>query len=38
MESTGRPGQIHITAQTYSFLEDKYISEAGEDFEGDTNG
>lgn len=34
MESTGRPGQIHITEETYNFLEDKYITEDGEDVEG----
>lgn len=34
MESTGRPGQIHITEKTFSFLEDKYISEVGEHYEG----
>lgn len=34
MESTGRPSQIHITEATYKFLEDKYISEPGEDYEG----
>lgn len=34
MESTGRPGQIHITEATYKFLEEKYISDEGEDYEG----
>lgn len=35
MESSGRPGQIHITEATYNFLEDKYIAEPGEDYEGE---
>ncbi|XP_031634032.1 adenylate cyclase type 9 [Contarinia nasturtii] len=34
MESTGRPGQIHISEKTYAFLENKYISEPGEEVEG----
>lgn len=34
MESTGRPGQIHISEKTLGFLENKYIVEPGEDVEG----
>lgn len=34
MESTGRPGQIHISEKTYSFLENKYVAEPGEEVEG----
>lgn len=34
MESTGRPGQIHVSEKTYKFLENKYISEPGEEVEG----
>lgn len=34
MESTGRPGHIHVTQDTFNFLEDKYISENGEEVEG----
>lgn len=34
MESTGRPGQIHISEKTHGFLENKYIVEPGEDVEG----
>lgn len=34
MESTGRAGQIHVSEKTFSFLEDKYISEVGEEYEG----
>lgn len=34
MESTGRPGRIHVSERTFSFLEDKYIWESGDDVEG----
>lgn len=34
MESTGRAGQIHVSEKTYKFLENKYISEPGEEVEG----
>lgn len=34
MESTGRPGQIHVSERTYGFLENKYVAEAGEEVEG----
>lgn len=34
MESTGRPGQIHISEKTHGFLENKYIAEPGEEVEG----
>lgn len=34
MESTGKAGQIHVSEKTFGFLEDKYISEDGEDVEG----
>lgn len=35
MESTGKPGHIHITQETFNFLENKYVSEPGEEFEGE---
>lgn len=34
MESTGRPGQIHVSERTYGFLENKYITEPGQEVEG----
>lgn len=34
MESTGRAGQIHVSEKTYKFVENKYISEPGEEVEG----
>lgn len=37
MESTGKPGHIHITQETFNFLENKYVSEPGEEFEGKTS-
>lgn len=36
MESTGKPGQIHVSEKTFGFLEDQYVSEPGEDVEGKT--
>lgn len=35
MESTGRPGQIHVSEKTYSFIENKYLSEPGNEVEGE---
>lgn len=34
MESTGKPGQVHVSEKTFGFLEDQYVSEPGEDVEG----
>lgn len=34
MESTGKPGQVHVSEETFSFLDDEYVSEPGEDVEG----
>ena len=30
MESTGKPGQVHISEKTYKFLKDDYLVEEGE--------
>uniref|UniRef100_A0A1Y1K270 adenylate cyclase n=1 Tax=Photinus pyralis TaxID=7054 RepID=A0A1Y1K270_PHOPY len=30
MESTGKPGMVHISEKTYEFLEDMYITEDGQ--------
>ena len=34
MESTGRPGMVHISEASYELLKDKYEVEEGEDVEG----
>lgn len=34
MESTGRPGQVHISEETRSFLGDAYILEDGDEVFG----
>ena len=34
MESTGRPGMVHISQASYDLLKDKYDVEEGEDVEG----
>ena len=30
LESTGKPGRVHLSEQTLSFLDDRYITEEGE--------
>jgi predicted RNA-binding protein with RPS1 domain len=30
MESTGRPGMVHISEKTYSFLKNDYLVEEGD--------
>jgi adenylate cyclase 9 len=34
MESSGKPGMVHISEATYSYLKDKYEVEEGEEVEG----
>jgi len=34
MESTGKPGQVHISEKTYKFLKDDYLVEEGEILNG----
>ena len=34
MESTGKPGMVHISEKTYSFLEEEYHVQKAEDLEG----
>lgn len=35
MESTGKPGRVHISQTTKSFLDDTYIFEIGDVVQGD---
>ena len=35
MESTGRPGAVHISEKTYAFLKEDYSVEDGETFLGE---
>lgn len=34
MESTGRPGMVHISERTYAFLKDEYFVQEGEPVKG----
>ena len=34
MESTGRPGKVHISEKTYQFLKEDYDVDEGEEFLG----
>ena len=34
MESTGKPGQVHVSEKTYQFLKEDYFVEDGEEFLG----
>ena len=34
MESSGKPGMVHISEATYSFLEEEYYVQKAEDLEG----
>ena len=34
MESTGRPGKVHISEKTYQFLKEDYYVEEGDEEEG----
>ena len=36
MESTGRPGKVHLSESTYQFLKEDYYVEEGEEFLGKT--
>ncbi len=36
MESTGKPGQVHISERTYSFLKNDYLVEDGEVLNGES--
>ena len=38
MESSGKPGMVHISEKTYSFLEEEYYVQKAEDLEGDECG
>ncbi len=35
MESTGRPGMVHISERTYAFLKDEYFVQEGEPVKGE---
>ena len=37
MESTGKPGKVHISEKTYQFLKEDYYVEEGDDFLGNMN-
>ena len=37
MESTGKPGKVHISEKTYQFLKEDYYVEEGDDFLGKMN-
>ena len=34
MESSGKPGMVHISEKTYEFLKDQYFVQAGEEVGG----
>ena len=34
MESSGKPGMVHISEKTYAFLKDQYFVLEGEDVQG----
>ena len=34
MESSGKPGMVHISEKTYSFLEEEYYVQRAEGLEG----
>lgn len=34
MESTGKPGMVHLSAKTKEYLSDKYILEEGDVYQG----
>ena len=38
MESSGKPGMVHISEKTYSFLEEEYYVQKAEDLEGNDCG
>ena len=37
MESSGRPGMVHISEKTYAFLRDEYFVEDGDPIKGKTS-
>ena len=37
MESSGKPGMVHISEKTYAFLKDQYFVLEGEDVQGEKN-
>ena len=37
MESSGKPGMVHISEKTYAFLKDQYFVLDGEDVGGKSN-
>ena len=37
MESSGKPGMVHISEKTYAFLKDQYFVLEGEDVQGKKN-
>ena len=37
MESSGKPGMVHISEKTYSFLEEEYYVQKAEGLEGRDN-
>ena len=34
MESTGKPGMVHISEKTYEFLKDQYFVQEGDEVQG----
>ena len=37
MESTGKPGMVHISEKTYSFLKEEYFVQEGDPINGEIN-
>ena len=38
MESSGRPGMVHISEKTHAFIKDEYFVEDGDPIQGRTTG
>ena len=38
MESSGRPGMVHISEKTHAFIRDEYFVEDGDPIQGRTTG
>ena len=35
MESSGKPGMVHISEKTYAFLRDQYFVQEGDEVQGE---